>query len=82
MSRLFTAIVIGIMLFVAILVGLALVGYLIPALALLFGALWLVVILAIVGGVILTAILGPYYLFKRTATQPHGVYRLEDQKEE
>ncbi len=80
MSRLFTAIVIGIVLFVAILVGLALAGFLFPALVLLFGALLLVTILTIVVGVILTAIFGTYYFLKRPATQSHGEYRLEDQK--
>lgn len=80
MSRLFTAIVIGIILFVAILVGLALAGFLIPALVLLFGALLLVTILAIVVGVILAAIFGTYYFLKRPTTQSHGEYRLEDQK--
>ena len=80
MSRLFTAIVIGIILFVAVLVGLALAGFLIPALVLLFGALLLVTILAIVVGVILTAIFGSFYFLKRPTTPSHGEYRLEDQK--
>ncbi len=82
MSRLFTAIVIGIVLFVAILVGLALAGFLFPALVLLFGALLLVTILTIVVGVILTAIFGTYYFLKRPTTQSQGEYRLEDQKKQ
>ncbi|MFQ5986132.1 MAG: hypothetical protein ACE5KQ_02090 [Thermoplasmata archaeon] len=81
MSRLFNAIVIGIILFVAIVVGLALLGFLLPALVLLFGALLLVTILAIVVGVILAAIFGTYFFLKRPTTQSHGDYRLEDQKE-